>query len=161
MMEAVGTGAALRPGRMAGDVGASAHARAYHDLARLTEMLLLWNLDETDNEMLMPLQDAEAIVGARDGVRRVEVSARTKPEDAFARVDPDSLSPQQRESELRLAVCSLHMDRRITRFGFRGNVQPYECVLPVWLNLRFLNRHSRITDLEGRIGGGDAPTAVA
>jgi putative ABC transport system permease protein len=30
-------------------------------------------------------------------VRRVEISARTKPEDAFARKDPDSLSPAQRE----------------------------------------------------------------
>jgi putative ABC transport system permease protein len=53
--------------------------------------------DETDNEMLMPLRDAQAIAGAKDGIRRVEVSARTKPEDAFARVDPDSLSPQQHE----------------------------------------------------------------
>jgi putative ABC transport system permease protein len=53
--------------------------------------------DETDDEILLPLQDAQAFVGAKDGVRRVEVSARTKPEDAFARVDPDSLSPQQRE----------------------------------------------------------------
>ncbi len=53
--------------------------------------------DETDNAILLPLQDAQAFVGTNDGVRRVEVSARTKPEDAFARVDPDSLSPLQRE----------------------------------------------------------------
>jgi putative ABC transport system permease protein len=53
--------------------------------------------DETDEEILMPLRDAQGFVGANDAVRRVEVSARTKPEDAFARVDPDSLSPQQRE----------------------------------------------------------------
>jgi putative ABC transport system permease protein len=53
--------------------------------------------DETDNEILLPLQVAQGFVGANDAVRRVEVSARTKPEDAFARVDPDSLSPQQRE----------------------------------------------------------------
>jgi putative ABC transport system permease protein len=53
--------------------------------------------DETDDEILMPLRDAQMFAGANDGVRRVEVSARTKPEDAFARVDPDSLSPQQRE----------------------------------------------------------------
>jgi putative ABC transport system permease protein len=53
--------------------------------------------DETDNQILLPLRDAQAFVGASDGVRRVEVSARTKPEDAFARVDPDSLSPQQHE----------------------------------------------------------------
>jgi hypothetical protein len=54
MLEAVGTGAALRPGRMPGDLAASPHARSYHDLARLTEMLLLWNLDETDNEIKYP-----------------------------------------------------------------------------------------------------------
>jgi putative ABC transport system permease protein len=53
--------------------------------------------DETDNEILLPLESAQALVGVNDGVRRVEVSARTKPEDAFARVDPDSLSPQQHE----------------------------------------------------------------
>jgi putative ABC transport system permease protein len=53
--------------------------------------------DETDDEILMPLRDAQMFAGANDAVRRVEVSARTKPEDAFARVDPDSLSPQQHE----------------------------------------------------------------
>jgi hypothetical protein len=54
MLEAVGTGAALRPGRMLNDLAASPHARSYHDLARLTEMLSLWNLDETDNEIKYP-----------------------------------------------------------------------------------------------------------
>jgi putative ABC transport system permease protein len=53
--------------------------------------------DETDNEILMPLRDIQVFAGVNDAVRRVEVSARTKPEDAFARVDPDSLSPQQHE----------------------------------------------------------------
>jgi putative ABC transport system permease protein len=53
--------------------------------------------DEADNEILMPLRDAQVFAGVNDAVRRVEVSARTKPEDAFARVDPDSLSPQQHE----------------------------------------------------------------
>jgi putative ABC transport system permease protein len=53
--------------------------------------------DETDNEILLPLKSAQAFVGVNEAVRRVEVSARTKPEDAFARVDPDSLSPQQHE----------------------------------------------------------------
>jgi putative ABC transport system permease protein len=53
--------------------------------------------DETDNEILVPLRDAQLFAGVNDAVRRVEVSARTKPEDAFARVNPDSLSPQQHE----------------------------------------------------------------
>jgi putative ABC transport system permease protein len=53
--------------------------------------------DETDNEILLPLATAQTYAGQSDAVRRVEVSARTKPEDAFARVDPDSLPPKQRE----------------------------------------------------------------
>ena len=53
--------------------------------------------DETDHEILLPLQDAQRYAEAPGDVRRVEVSARTKPEDSFARVDPDTLSPQKRE----------------------------------------------------------------
>ncbi|WP_260705282.1 ABC transporter permease [Edaphobacter flagellatus] len=53
--------------------------------------------DDVDNQLLLPLNAAQAIVGTPDAVRRVEVSARTKPEDAFARKDPDSLSPKLRE----------------------------------------------------------------
>jgi putative ABC transport system permease protein len=53
--------------------------------------------DETDDEILLPLQNAQAFVGAKDGVRRVEVSARTKPEDAFARKDPETLSPKDHD----------------------------------------------------------------
>jgi putative ABC transport system permease protein len=51
----------------------------------------------TDDEILLPLQKAQAFVGAKDGVRRVEVSARTKPEDAFARKDPETLSPKDHD----------------------------------------------------------------
>ncbi|MUM04493.1 hypothetical protein B5P44_06805 [Mycobacterium sp. CBMA 213] len=40
--EAAATGAGLRSGRIPGDGPASAHVRAYSDLARLAEMLLLW-----------------------------------------------------------------------------------------------------------------------
>jgi len=50
-----------------------------------------------DQGFLLPLNAAQAISGTPDAVRRVEVSARTKPEDAFARKDPDSLSPKLRE----------------------------------------------------------------
>jgi putative ABC transport system permease protein len=58
--------------------------------------------DDTDNQVLMPLVDVQSIVGGFDNIRwdgisRVDISARTKPEDTFARVNPDSLSPQQRE----------------------------------------------------------------
>ncbi|HEX2917255.1 MAG TPA: ABC transporter permease [Edaphobacter sp.] len=53
--------------------------------------------DATDNQLLLPLNAAQQIAGTPDAIRRVEVSARTKPEDAFARKDPDSLSPKMRE----------------------------------------------------------------
>ncbi|QNI38086.1 ABC transporter permease [Edaphobacter albus] len=53
--------------------------------------------DSTDNRLLLPLNAAQQIAGTPDAVSRVEVSARTKPEDAFARKDPDSLSPKLRE----------------------------------------------------------------
>lgn len=53
--------------------------------------------DETDDDVLMDLQAAQFLLGTPDAVRRVEVTARTKPEDAFARKDPDSLSPKLRE----------------------------------------------------------------
>lgn len=53
--------------------------------------------DASENGLLLPLNAAQQIAGTPDAVRRVEVSARTKPEDAFARKDPASLSPKMRE----------------------------------------------------------------
>ncbi|MBS1823228.1 MAG: ABC transporter permease [Acidobacteria bacterium] len=53
--------------------------------------------DAIDEQILLPLNAAQMLAGAPDAVRRVEISARTKPEDAFARKDPDSLSPKLRE----------------------------------------------------------------
>jgi putative ABC transport system permease protein len=53
--------------------------------------------DATDARLLLPLETAQAIAGTPGAVSRVDVSARTKPEDAFARKDPDTLSPSQRE----------------------------------------------------------------
>ena len=53
--------------------------------------------DETDNKILLPLEDAQSIIKAPDAISRVEISARTKPEDAFARKDPDTLSPKDHE----------------------------------------------------------------
>ena len=45
-----------------------------------------------DNEIVAPLPVAQAIIGKPDAVKRVYVSALTKPEDAFGRRDPKSLS---------------------------------------------------------------------
>lgn len=53
--------------------------------------------DNQENQLMLPLNAAHRIAGTPDAVRRVEVSARTKPEDTFARKDPDSLSPKMRE----------------------------------------------------------------
>ncbi|WP_213805810.1 ABC transporter permease [Granulicella sp. dw_53] len=53
--------------------------------------------DENDEKLLLPLATAQFLNNTPDAVSRVEVSARTKPEDSFARTDPDTLSPKQRE----------------------------------------------------------------
>ena len=45
-----------------------------------------------DDEVVAPLAIAQQILGKPDAVKRVHVSALTKPEDAFARRDPKSLS---------------------------------------------------------------------
>ena len=45
-----------------------------------------------DNEIVAPLGLAQEILGKPDAVRRVYVSALTKPEDSFARRDPKSMS---------------------------------------------------------------------
>jgi putative ABC transport system permease protein len=49
--------------------------------------------DATSRELLLPLELAQKLSGQPDAVRRVEVQALTKPEDALARRNPDSLSP--------------------------------------------------------------------
>ncbi|RXH55309.1 ABC transporter permease [Granulicella sibirica] len=53
--------------------------------------------DATDDEILMPLLEAQAMAGLPGAVSRVEISARTKPEDSFARKDPDTLTPKMKE----------------------------------------------------------------
>jgi putative ABC transport system permease protein len=50
-----------------------------------------------DNQLLLPLATAQHLGNASDAFARAEVSARTKPEDAFARKDPEALSPTQKE----------------------------------------------------------------
>jgi putative ABC transport system permease protein len=47
-----------------------------------------------DDEIVAPLAVAQQILGKPGVVRRVYVSAVTKPEDAFARRDPKTLSPE-------------------------------------------------------------------
>jgi putative ABC transport system permease protein len=47
-----------------------------------------------DGEIVAPLPLAQQILGRPGAVRRIYVSAITKPEDAFARRDPKSMSPE-------------------------------------------------------------------
>jgi putative ABC transport system permease protein len=53
--------------------------------------------DGTEDKLLLPLAEVQQLAGHADVVSRVEIAATTKPEDSFARVDPDSLSPRQKE----------------------------------------------------------------
>jgi putative ABC transport system permease protein len=52
---------------------------------------------EEDREVIAPLVIAQQILGKPDAVARVDVSALTKPEDDFARKNPDTLSPAGRD----------------------------------------------------------------
>jgi putative ABC transport system permease protein len=53
--------------------------------------------DATDNSVLLPLAFAQKYTGLPDAVSRVEISAITMPEDAFARRDPATMSPTDHE----------------------------------------------------------------
>src|ERR1051326_264110 len=50
-----------------------------------------------DQAIIAPLHIVQKILGRPNAVRRVTVSALTKPEDAFARKDPDKMSPAMRD----------------------------------------------------------------
>src|SRR5581483_1391063 len=49
---------------------------------------------DEDDQIVAPLSLAQQIIGKPGAIRRVYVSALTKPEDAFARRDPRSMSPE-------------------------------------------------------------------
>ncbi len=53
--------------------------------------------DATDDQVLAPLGYIQELTEAENAISRVEISARTKPEDAFARRDPDTMSGPTRE----------------------------------------------------------------
>ena len=61
-----------------------------------TEQQILYPLDAIG--LVLPIDTNGKPVGeVRRDISRVEISARTKPEDAFARKDPDTLSPKDHE----------------------------------------------------------------
>jgi putative ABC transport system permease protein len=53
--------------------------------------------DDTESKILLPLPTAQRINQTPNAISRVDISARTKPEDAFARKDPETLSPSMKE----------------------------------------------------------------
>ncbi len=50
-----------------------------------------------EKEIVAPLHLVQSIMRAPDAVKRVYISALTKPEDAFARRDPETMSPKDRD----------------------------------------------------------------
>jgi putative ABC transport system permease protein len=82
--------AGLRMGKKVGDTISIGNA-VFHVVG------LVSTGDATEDLLLVNLAAAQELAHRADAISRVEVSATTKPEDAFARADPDSLSPRQKE----------------------------------------------------------------
>jgi putative ABC transport system permease protein len=78
--------------RLAAELGASAGDRLNVTVRTLRVAGILSTGGAEDNQVVAPLTLAQEILGRHGAVRRVYVSALTKPEDAFARRDPKSLS---------------------------------------------------------------------
>jgi putative ABC transport system permease protein len=68
-----------------------------HAEQKLTVTGVVSSGDKTEDNLLLPLATAQMIAGVPGSVSRVDISARTKPEDAFARKDPETLSPKDHE----------------------------------------------------------------
>jgi putative ABC transport system permease protein len=85
-----GTSLAQKAGLHAGDTLSVAGNKV-----RITGILTTGGAE--DDAIVAPLHFVQQALGRPGAVRRVAVSALTKPEDAFARRNPDSLSPEMRE----------------------------------------------------------------
>jgi putative ABC transport system permease protein len=89
-----------------------------------------------DEQLFAPLAAVQAFAGEEGRVRRVEVSALTKPEDDFARRDPARMSPE----ELERWSCSPY----VTSIGYQiEQAIPGSVARPVF----------PVADTEGRILG--------
>src|SRR6266446_3067926 len=64
---------------------------------QLTIFGILSTGDAEDDEIVAPLALAQQILGKPGAVRRVYVSALTKPQDAFATQDPNTMTPEVRD----------------------------------------------------------------
>jgi putative ABC transport system permease protein len=78
--------------RLAAELGASAGDSLNISGRALRVAGILSTGGAEDNQIVAPLGLAQEILGRPGAIRRVYVSALTKPEDAFARRDPKSLS---------------------------------------------------------------------
>lgn len=68
----VARGSGLRPGWFGSDGVASTYVRACHDLARLVELLLLWNLDNDENSSGIKYPDIAYLAGQIHLTPRIE-----------------------------------------------------------------------------------------
>jgi len=78
------------------DSPANTHARVAE-----SSVLRITGVAQTDSaldrQLILPIATAQLLANLPNAVSRVEISARTKPEDAFARLDPDKMSPAMRD----------------------------------------------------------------
>jgi putative ABC transport system permease protein len=84
--EKLAAGSSISPGQQL-EIGGKAH--------RVAGILSTGAAE--DDQIVAPLSLAQALAGKPGAVRKVFVSAVTKPEDAFARRNPDSLGPADRD----------------------------------------------------------------
>jgi putative ABC transport system permease protein len=75
------------------DSGSSLHSSSSIFQFRISGLLETGGAE--DNQILAPLAAVQKWAGLKGKVRRVEVSALTKPQDAFARADVTKLSPEE------------------------------------------------------------------
>lgn len=80
--------------RLAERMGVRAGSKLSVNQTPRTVVGILSSGGEEDNQLIAPLALAQATIGRAGAVRRVYVSALTKPEDALARRDPKSMSPE-------------------------------------------------------------------
>ena len=80
---------------------ASPDAAQFSSKTGILEWLIISGIvdtgDNTNNRIFMQLSDLQELTQSPNAVSRVEISARTRPEDAFARQNPDTLSPAQHD----------------------------------------------------------------
>jgi putative ABC transport system permease protein len=83
--------------KLASKLGLSAGSRIAIDATEHRVSGILSTGGAEDDQIVAPLSLAQTLAGKPGAVRKIYVSAVTKPEDAFARRNPDSLNPADRD----------------------------------------------------------------